>query len=263
MTLQRSNDTTENMTVPIAANIEGQTAILAQSPNIEWPKLPTVLPSSIQPIRPSEAATKENDWNIVENKKARTTWRQKANILTGTAKGDAGGDILSADVNLVVYGLAKNVTSLQLSRFMESKGLNILNCDLLTKFDGARSNSFKITIRSCEYDKITNADLWPLGVGVRAFKHFNKRNQDQNRTRNANPRSAVNADKVRYQKGVCLIFIQGILKVKVYLSVALNTLIIHMYKKWLLIRISKVKMYACFRIIQEDSALISNNYVKL
>ena len=31
---------------------------------------------------------------------------------------------------------------------------------------------------------------------MRAFKHFNKRNQDQNRTRNANPRSAVNADKV-------------------------------------------------------------------
>ena len=151
--LQRFNDTTENKTVPIATNIEGQTAMLAQSPNIEWLKLPTVLPSSIQPIRPSEAATKENDWNIVENKKARTTWRQKANILTGTAKGDAGGDILSADVNLVVYGLAKNVTSLQLSRFMESKGLNILNCDLLTKFDGARSNSFKITIRSCEYDK--------------------------------------------------------------------------------------------------------------
>ena len=48
-----------------------------------------------------------------------------------------------------------------------------------------------------------------------------------------------------------------------YLSVALNTLIIHMYKKRLLIRISKVKMYACFRIIQEDLALISNNYVEL
>ena len=93
----------KNKTVPIATNIEGQTDMLAQSPNIKWPKLPTVLPSSIQPIRPSEAATKENDWNIVENKKARTTWRQKANMLTGTAKGDAGGDILSADVNLVVY----------------------------------------------------------------------------------------------------------------------------------------------------------------
>ena len=77
--------------------------------------------------------------------------------------------MLSADIRLVVYGLAKHVTRLQLSRFIESKDTKILGCDILTKYEGARSLSFKITIRSCDYEKIINSDIWPVGVGIRQF----------------------------------------------------------------------------------------------
>ena len=129
--------------------------------------------------------TTENEWNNVVNRKSRTSWRQKANILRGTGKSDSESKMLSADVHLVVYGLAKQVTSLELSRFLESKGLKLLNCDLLTKYEGARSLSFKITIRSSDYEKATNAELWPIGVGVRAFKFFNNRQENNGRSSNS------------------------------------------------------------------------------
>ena len=113
----------------------------------------------------------ENEWIRVEHRNnARKSWRQKANILRGTAKCES--EMLSADIHLVVYGLAKHVTGLQLSRFIESKDIKILGYDILTKYEGARSISFKITIRSCDYEKITNSDIWPIGVGIRQFKFF-------------------------------------------------------------------------------------------
>ena len=57
----------------------------------------------------------------------RKSWRQEANILRGTAKCES--EMLSADIHLVVDGLAKHVTSLQLSRFSENKAIQILGCD--------------------------------------------------------------------------------------------------------------------------------------
>ena len=97
--------------------------------------------------------------------------------------------MLSADIHLVVYGLAKHVTSLQLSCFIENKDIKILGCDILTKYEGARSLSFKITIRSCDYEKIINSDIWPVGIGIRQFKFFPRRdgvnvNDSQRKKRN-------------------------------------------------------------------------------
>ena len=85
------------------------------------------------------------------------------------------------------------MTSLQLSYFLEDKFLNILSCDLLTKYEGARLLSFKITIRSSEYEKVTNPEMWPVGVGVRQFKFFNTR-QNKNGNERINIRNENNRD---------------------------------------------------------------------
>ena len=61
----------------------------------------------------------ENRWKVVEPRKS---WRQKANILRGTAKCETADDMISADVHLVVYGLSKQITDLQLSQFIKIKG---------------------------------------------------------------------------------------------------------------------------------------------
>ena len=46
------------------------------------------------------------------------------------------------------------------------------NCILLTKYEGARSHTFKISIKAADYEKATNPDIWPDKVGVRKYKFF-------------------------------------------------------------------------------------------
>ena len=133
--------------------------------------------NSITASRPGESilslgTNSENRWKVVEPRKS---WRQKANILRGTAKCETADNMLSADVHLVVYGLGKQITDLQLSQFIQNKGIQVLGCDLLTKYAEANSLTYKITIRACDYEKATKENIWPIGVGVRLFKFFNNR----------------------------------------------------------------------------------------
>ena len=59
--------------------------------------------------------------------------------MHGTASNtQPGGNALSADVDLVAYGFAEHVTSIQLSKYLEEMGLMIDDCTLLTKYEGAR-----------------------------------------------------------------------------------------------------------------------------
>ena len=153
----------------------------------------------------------ENDWTRVDYRSnARKSWRQKTNILRGTAKCES--EMLSADIHLVVYGLAKRVTSLQLFRFIESKDIKILGDDIFTKYEGARSLSFKITIRSCGYEKMINSDIWPVGVGIRQFKFFPRRDGEnvndsqRNKTKSILQKQVNNTNQIetyrRYQNDI-------------------------------------------------------------
>ena len=101
------------------------------------------------------------------------SWKDKLNILRGTATGGEINEIpQSADVHLVAYGFGKDTTGEQLKNWLQSNGLQVKNCILLTKYEGARSNTFKISIKAADYEKATNPDIWPENVGVRKFKFF-------------------------------------------------------------------------------------------
>ena len=65
-----------------------------------------------------------------------------------------------ADIHLVVFGVAKHVSGIQLSH-------------LLTKYEGARSLAYKVTIKSCDFDKAKNPEIWPSRIGIRLYKFFN------------------------------------------------------------------------------------------
>ena len=68
------------------------------------------------------------------------TWRKQLNLLHDTAFCTNGVEgTLSTDIDLVAYGLAKHVTSIQFSKFLEEKGLDVCDCKLLTTFEGART----------------------------------------------------------------------------------------------------------------------------
>ena len=90
---------------------------------------------------------------------------------------------LSADMHLVAYGLSKDTTGIQLSQWLNRNGLEVRSCDLLTKFEGARSLSYKIVVKASDHDKTINPEIWPARVGMRKFKFFGGQNNKKSTTR--------------------------------------------------------------------------------
>ena len=62
---------------------------------------------------------------------------ENLNLLHDTALRNSNGEsTLPADVDFVAYGIAKHVTSIQLSKFLEEKGLDVCKCKLLPHLSG-------------------------------------------------------------------------------------------------------------------------------
>ena len=127
-----------------------------------------------------------SEWeNVPPRGSKKRSWKEKLNIVQGTGNDDTVG---SADVDLVAYGVRKDVSAVQISQYLINKGLDVKSCDLLTKFQGARSLAYKITIKKSDMEKASAADMWPGGVGVRKFKHFS--NQRRNNEQKKHPNKA-------------------------------------------------------------------------
>ena len=114
--------------------------------------------------------------NVTANSNAmngqRTSWRKQGNIVHGTSK-DTDCYSFAADVSLAVYGLAKDTTEAKLKAYLKAKGLDALECKLLTNFvNEARTFTFKVTIKAKDLEKAKEAEIWPYRVGVRMYKHF-------------------------------------------------------------------------------------------
>ena len=77
------------------------------------------------------------------------SWRYSTKAIYGAAKDeDSQSLVKAAPVSVVAFGLAKDATAEMLKGFVTNKGLEIISCELLTKFEGARTNSFKVTFHA-------------------------------------------------------------------------------------------------------------------
>ena len=141
------------------------------------------------PTTPDTDNSRGENWSVVGNKEQknvkpkRNAWKDKLNILKGTAGGSSNGMIpQSADVHLVAYGFGTDTSSEQIKQWLESNGLQVKGCTLLTRFEGARSLTFRVVVKASDFEKATNPNIWPENVGVRKFKFFNgpsnRRKQD-------------------------------------------------------------------------------------
>ena len=126
--------------------------------NTTWANI--VRNPTLENARVHNKKTNESDQNegrkLVKPKTQETRtkqWRQRLNILRGTASDESGNESLSADIHLVAYGVAKHVTGIQLSHFLENRGLDVLSYDLLTKYEQSRCLSYKVSMKSCNYEK--------------------------------------------------------------------------------------------------------------
>ena len=62
--------------------------------------------------------TQKEEWRLVQPKNKETgtmRWRQRLNISSGTASDESGSNSFSADIRLVAYGVAKQVTGIHTS----------------------------------------------------------------------------------------------------------------------------------------------------
>ena len=84
---------------------------------------------------------------------------------------DGSEELLAADVALVASGVSKDATGEQLKEFIERKGIKVAEVVKLTKEDAeTRTNTFKVVVKTADYDKAMNPEVWPYRVGVRHFK---------------------------------------------------------------------------------------------
>ena len=135
-------------------------------------------------------------------------WRRALNILHGTADSQ---NTLAADVDLVAYGVAKNATADGLKSFLETRGISVVQCVNLTTFEHARTHSYKVTIKASEYEKATKPEVWPFRVGVRLFKQFKKKTDEQQTNWDSQVRLAPPPASVQSQVNVdCLTPSEGI-----------------------------------------------------
>ena len=81
----------------------------------------------------------------------------EANAVYGT-KQDAC--YLATDVEVVVFGVAKNVSNYQIAMYAEKQGIKTLNCELL----------LSLQLKHAKQELTLNSSIWPCGVGVRRFK---------------------------------------------------------------------------------------------
>ena len=97
-------------------------------------------------------------------------------ISQGVSGDEAEKFKLAADVNLVVSGVSRDATPDQLKNFLTSKGLQITDIELLTKFhiNEARSFTYRIAIKPEDYKKAFNPRIWPHRVAVRLLKNKKK-----------------------------------------------------------------------------------------
>ena len=58
--------------------------------------------------------------------------------------------LTAADVEIVAFRVAKDVTCCQIATYAEKQGIKIVNCELLTSWEEARSNTFKLTVEATQ-----------------------------------------------------------------------------------------------------------------
>ena len=95
---------------------------------------------------------------------------RRPSIMFGTSKTgkDDNAQLLAADVALVASGVSRDASGEQLKEFLINKGISVVTVEKLTREEvEARTNTFKVVIKPCDYEKAMKPEIWPYRVGVR------------------------------------------------------------------------------------------------
>ena len=111
------------------------------------------------------------------------------------------GERLSADVDIVAYNIGKNISAIDLKNWLSEKRIFVKECSLLTKFENARSLSYKLTIKPQDFDRVMQDEsIWPYRVGVRLFKNRRNIHRREYKHRTNRPNGEGNQDLSSIQR---------------------------------------------------------------
>ena len=92
----------------------------------------------------------------------------------------------NAKIDLVIKGLSVDVTGEKLSGYLQSKGIAINECNLLTTFNNARSLAYKITVGEENKDVVCDPSLWPENVIIQSYKQRRRSSSSPLKTSSGN-----------------------------------------------------------------------------
>lgn len=141
------------------------------SPNQTWASVAA---------KPAPSQINKKAQNIAPGRKE--NWRQNLQLLQGTAivEGNTSGERSTQNsTDIVAYNVGKNVTVNDMGYWLSQRGVQIIDCQLLTTSNEARTLAYKITVDAKDHERVTqDASLWPYGVGIRLYKIFDNKRQE-------------------------------------------------------------------------------------
>ncbi len=102
--------------------------------------------------------------------------------------------------DLVLRGVNKSTTPETIKMYANQQGIPILSCQLLTKWEKANFNTFKISVNKQHAEKALSNSVWPIGISISSFQ---QKHQTQRQALNAGAslpnRGVQNGNGNRYQ----------------------------------------------------------------
>ena len=95
--------------------------------------------------------------------------RTRKNVTFGT---NMNLGFKAADADVVVFGVWRGTNAQEICNYAAEQHIQVVKCELLTKWEQARSLTFKLTIKSDDFNKALDPSTWPFRIGVRTFKRF-------------------------------------------------------------------------------------------
>ena len=103
---------------------------------------------------------------------------------------------------MVIKGLNVDVTGEDLTGFLQRKGVDIKECNLLTTFSDAKTLAYKIKIDADKQTVVSNPSTWPENVNVQLYKQRRRNSASPVKKSTGNKRSvkvteAIDNNQVR------------------------------------------------------------------
>ena len=97
--------------------------------------------------------------------------------------------VIQGTVDLVIKGLNVDVTGENLTGFLQRKGVDIKECNLLTTFSDAKTLAYKITIDADKQNVVNDPSTWPENVNVQLYKQRRRNSASPVKKSTGNKRS--------------------------------------------------------------------------